>query len=248
MSRVELIYDRSCPNVPHARKALLEGFVLAGLRPSWTEWDRGSSESPGYVRRYGSPTILVDGRDVAATPASAGLDSCRLYDHGVKGLKGVPPVEEIASAFAKARTSRFEADSAGGVWRFAATLPGAGAGLIPVGLCPACWPAYVGVMGSLGLGFLLDPAYLSSIVVGLLGLALFALAFRARSRRGYGPLALGSASAGLVMIFKFVYVIDPLVYAGILGLVSASVWNARPRKKSGGTGFCPKCVPAATDH
>jgi|GEM_PF-5404340 len=34
MTRVELIYDTDCPNIGRARKALLEGFRSAGLRPS----------------------------------------------------------------------------------------------------------------------------------------------------------------------------------------------------------------------
>ena len=38
-----------------------------------------------------------------------------------------------------------------------------------------------------------------------------------------------------------VYVYDPLVYAGLFGLVRASVWNTRPRRRND-VGCCPKCV------
>ena len=83
MPRVELIYDKDCPNIQGARAALLQGFVEAGLQPSWTEWDRKSAESPPHVRQYGSPTILVDGRDVAGAEPADRSDACRVYDHGL---------------------------------------------------------------------------------------------------------------------------------------------------------------------
>jgi len=244
MPRVELIYDMNCPNVRHARKALLKGFSEAGLQPSWTEWDRKSPGSPGYVRQYGSPTILVDGRDVAGAQPVEGSDSCRIYDHRADGLKGVPPVSGIAFALGNAAGAPTPTRAAGrerGSWRFLASVPGIGAALLPVGVCPACWPAYAGILGSLGLGLLLESTYLLPVTIGFLGIALFALAFRARSRRGYGPLVLGIASACLVLAFKFAYVFNPLVYAGLFGLVAASMWNVWPRRKSE-IGSCPKCV------
>ena len=243
MPRVELIYDTDCPNVRHARKALLEGFSEVGLQPSWTEWDRKSPESPAYARRYGSPTILVNGRDVAGAEPTEGSDSCRIYDHGLGGVKGVPPVQAIASALGNGGRSTVgrAAGRGPGRWGFLASLPGVGAGLLPVGVCPACWPAYAGILGSLGLGFLLESAYLLPVTIGFFGLALFALAFRAKTRRGYGPFGLGTAAVGSVLLFKFAYAADPLVYAGLFGLVAASVWNAWPKRQRE-TGSCPKCV------
>jgi len=244
MLRVELIYDTDCPNVRQARKALHEGFTEAGIQPSWTEWDRNSSESPSHARKYGSPTILVNGRDVAGAKPGEGSRSCRIYDHGLGGLKGVPPVHAIASALGNGGTSTIgSAARRGRGWgRSLASLPGIGSALLPVGLCPACWPAYVGILSSLGLGFLLESAYLLPVTVGFFGIALFALAFRAKIRRGYGPLVLGTASVAFVLAFKFAYGIDLLVYAGLFGLVAASVWNAWP-KREGATGSCPGCAP-----
>ena len=105
MLRVELIYDTDCPNIRHAREALLRGFSEAGLRPSWTEWDRKSPDSPAYARRYGSPTVLVNGRDVTGVQPTEHSDSCRIYDHGPGDLRGAPPVNAIASALGNGRTS-----------------------------------------------------------------------------------------------------------------------------------------------
>ena len=207
------------------------------------EWDRKSPESPACVRRYGSPTILVDGRDVAGAEPVGASDACRVYEHLGEGLKRVPPAQLIASALRSAGRPtpiRAVARRRGG-WVFLAPVPGVGAALLPIGACPACWPAYASILGSLGLGFLLDSTHLLPITIGLLGLTLFALAFRARSHRGYRPLVLGIASVFCVLVFKFAYVLDPLLYAGLLGLVAASGWNAWPKRKTEG-GSCPECV------
>lgn len=246
MFRVELIYGMDCPNIEHARRALLEGFNEARYQPSWTEWDRKSPESPNYVRDYGSPTILVNGRDVMGAEPVAGTDSCRLYDQGAGKLSGLPPVQSIASALRVGGPSTCEGGSGPGWWRALASLPGVGAALLPVVGCPACWAAATGILGSLGVGVLLESTYLLPITIGFLSLALFALAFRARARRGYGPLMLGIASVGIVLAFKFVYAFNPVVYAGLFGLVAASVWNAWPISKPV-TGSCPRCVPQQPD-
>lgn len=242
MPRVELIYDSDCPNLPAAREALRRAFAEAGLRPEWTEWDRRSPASPPHTARYGSPTILVGGTDVGGESLAGGADTCRLYDHGAAGLRGVPPVALIVNALRSA-----SAPPAGrrrnrrGWWRSLAALPGTGAALLPVGLCPACWPAYAGLLGSLGLGFVLETAYLLRVTAVLLGLALLALGVRARARRGYRPLALGALSAAGILVFKFAYPSAPLVYAGLAGLVAASIWNAWPRPPKIAAP-CPRCV------
>jgi hypothetical protein len=62
------------------------------------EWDRASPDSPSHAAKYGSPTVLVDGRDVTGVEAVDGANACRVYDHGGRGLGGVPPVQRIVDA------------------------------------------------------------------------------------------------------------------------------------------------------
>jgi alkylmercury lyase len=94
---ITLVYDADCPNVPQARAALREAFERAGLQPRWIEYDRAAPGTPAPLLRYGSPTILVDGVDVAGEAGRAAGVSCRVYP-SERGLRGVPPVETIASA------------------------------------------------------------------------------------------------------------------------------------------------------
>ncbi len=84
----------------------------------------------------------------------------------------------------------------------------------------------------MGLAFLLQTVYLLPITVVALTLVLGALGFRARRRRGYGPLVLGLVAATLLLVGKFVAVVDMATYAGVALLIVASVWNSWPAKQA----------------
>ncbi len=101
---VELIYDLACPNVSQTRSNLLQALVASGGDRHWREWDRMAAGSPRYARRYGSPTILVDGLDIAAEAAGEGAACCRLYGGAGERRSGVPSVALILSALERRRT------------------------------------------------------------------------------------------------------------------------------------------------
>lgn len=223
---VELLYDDDCPNADATRVALREAFRPFGVAAEWTE---GSARQRGY----GSPTILIEGDDVAgAHPSSA--PSCRVYSDADGRFSGVPPVELISRALSTA--------GAGIGWRrIAAALPGFGAALLPALGCPACWPAYAAVATALGLGFLLDQTYLLPFTVVLLGLALVSFARRARDRHGYGPFTVGSVGAAMTLAGKFAFASDALWFFGLGFFVFAAVWNAWPHGRRA-AGSCAACA------
>ncbi|MGM0577373.1 MAG: hypothetical protein ACQEXJ_16735 [Myxococcota bacterium] len=99
MPEVELIYDGDCPNVEPARTRLMRALAQAGVEARWTEWRADDPASPERVRGCGSPTILVDGRDVVdAEGAGQGSRSCRVYRRPDGTLGGVPPIAAIVAA------------------------------------------------------------------------------------------------------------------------------------------------------
>lgn len=108
-------------------------------------------------------------------------------------------------------------------------LPGVGVSLLPKLACPLCWPAYAGVLTSIGLGFLISSAYLLPLTAGVLALALGAMAFGAKNRHGYGPFLLGLVASGGVLLGKFLSDSQPATYGAIGLLVVASLWNAWPQ-------------------
>lgn len=100
---VELIYFQGCPSVDAARDAIGAALVAEGLNGGWREWDRDSPETPKPLRRYGSPTVLVSGEDVA--PSDLEGSCCRVYA-GKAGLQKVPTVESIRAALRKASDAK----------------------------------------------------------------------------------------------------------------------------------------------
>jgi hypothetical protein len=108
-------------------------------------------------------------------------------------------------------------------------LPGVGVSLLPKLACPLCWPAYAGLLSSVGLGFLVSTRYLLPLTIGFLGIALGALAFGARNRHGYGPFVLGLIAAAGVLVAKFESNSKAVLYGSVGVLVAASLWNAWPR-------------------
>lgn len=235
MPTVELVYDGSCPNVAAARAQLLRAFVQVGLTPKWSEFLIGDPATPRHARGYGSPSVLVDGLDVSRAAPGAEA-SCRLYGMADGELSRVPAVSEIAAALARAISIPHTPDQGTG-WRSSlAVLPGVGVALLPKIACPACWPAYAGLLSSAGLGFLGEASWLLPLTAAFLCVAVGAL--RARVRRGYGPFGLGLVASAVVLVGKFALDSDAAMYAGIGLLVAASLWNTWPRAAAG----CPACA------
>ena len=237
MATVELLYFPDCPNVPAAREQLRRAFEAIGAPPKWNEIDVSSDAAPAHTRGYGSPSILVDGKDVTgATPG--GGSSCRIY--AGSDVRGVPPLDAIVVAL---RVSS-SAPSAGAASTLA-VVPGALLSVLPVVSCPSCWPAYAGILSSMGVPFLMDAAWLLPLTLAALALALGGLAFRARRRRGFGPLILGAVAAGAILLGKFVLGVNGPVYTGTVLLVGASLWNSWPKKQLAACDACGNAPEAA---
>lgn len=105
--RVELVYDRTCPNVEMARGAIREALAASSAPAEWTEWERGTDATPLPLRALGSPTILVNGRDVAGSDETAQPDanSCRVYLDECGCLCGAPTPKQIVKAIEAALTT-----------------------------------------------------------------------------------------------------------------------------------------------
>ncbi len=77
MSGIELVYFDGCPNVDAARANIRAALEAADLPPTWREWNQSDPSAPAYVKQYGSPTVLVDGRDVTGVEAGVAASACR---------------------------------------------------------------------------------------------------------------------------------------------------------------------------
>ncbi len=75
--RIELVYFDGCPNASRARDNLREAVEASGQDVTWSEWDLMEESTPADYRRFGSPTVLVDGEDVTGENVGTQAMACR---------------------------------------------------------------------------------------------------------------------------------------------------------------------------
>ncbi len=224
--KVQLLSFAGCPNAAAAREALRRNLLVTGLPPRFEEVDVTALETPKRFRAWGSPTILVDGRDVAGADPMG--PSCRLYDGGTDSVRGVPSDELIRAALEEARRRRPR------WWRSLAVLPGAAMALLPVAHCPACLGAYFAVLSALGLGFLVTDRVLVPLIGLFLVFGLGTVAWSTRSHRHLGPLAVTLLGSAGVVVGRLIWNIPTVLFSGVTLLIAAALWNLwfkRPRSE-----------------
>ena len=232
--KVELIYDSNCPNIERARAQLRTAFAHAGRTPQWREWDRGDINTPTYARAFGSPTILIDGKDAANSGHAVDASSCRVYRSADGKFSGVPALDDLVAAL-----KGLPLAAAPTRWRrLAAAVPALLLVLLPKLTCPACWPAYAALLGAVGINFIDYTPYLLPLSLFFSGVALAPVYVRARARGCYRLLALGLAGTAAMLIGKFAFDSQVAMYAGAALLLYAVVRSAlQPRVPA-----CAKCV------
>lgn len=91
--KIQLLYFVGCPHVDEARRALLSALAACAVTDAAVEeLDVEAPTTPPELRGWGSPTILIDGVDLAGERVPTGL-ACRLYPGGKPS--GVPPRQLI---------------------------------------------------------------------------------------------------------------------------------------------------------
>ncbi|MBC96556.1 MAG: hypothetical protein CME63_02330 [Halobacteriovoraceae bacterium] len=160
MLNVEFIFDKDCPNVKASRANLMKAFSNINLNARWKEWDRNSDVAPVYVKKHGSPTILINGVDIMGVEPESDANCCRLYEGS-----GIPSIELISSKLMEAANSFPSKKSK--VFDFlgiVSTGPVLGVAFLAKAACPLCYPAIADILSSVGLGFLFEGYYFNSVV------------------------------------------------------------------------------------
>lgn len=100
--RVEVLYVSECPSHPAAMKLVRDVLAAQGVATHIHEVLVRDEEMANELKFPGSPTIRINGKDVAGEPQTENFAlSCRLYP-GSKQI-GLPPAELIHRAVLEAR-------------------------------------------------------------------------------------------------------------------------------------------------
>jgi hypothetical protein len=99
--KVEIFYVADCPS-QSAAVALVKNVLAAeGVEAEITEVLVTDEQTAHELRFPGSPTIRINGRDVAEPPETGFALKCRLYPGSLR--IGLPPPELVRLAVAAAR-------------------------------------------------------------------------------------------------------------------------------------------------
>ncbi len=101
--KIEVLYVPGCPHHPAAVRKLSEVLASEGVAAEIRELAVTDSTMAEELRFYGSPTIRINGRDIAGEcqkPLSFAL-ACRLYPGAREA--GIPPADIIHRAVREAR-------------------------------------------------------------------------------------------------------------------------------------------------
>jgi len=104
--KVEVLYVAECPSHGAAVKLVREVLAAQGVEAEIQEVLVKDGEMASELRFSGSPTIRINGRDVAGEPEEARSSalSCRLYSGSKQA--GLPPPEMVQRAVLEARLGR----------------------------------------------------------------------------------------------------------------------------------------------
>lgn len=86
--RIDLVYFDGCPNAAIARENLNAAIKSVAPGLEWSEWDLMSESTPERFRQHGSPTVLINGRDVTGEGHLAVAMACR--------ADGAPSIQTIS--------------------------------------------------------------------------------------------------------------------------------------------------------
>jgi hypothetical protein len=102
--KVEVLYVADCPSHPPAVRLLRDVLAAEGIKAEVMEVLVADEQMASELKFRGSPTIRINGLDIAGESSDTGTFACRLYP-GSRQI-GVPPIEMVRRALAEARERR----------------------------------------------------------------------------------------------------------------------------------------------
>ena len=99
--KVEVLYVADCPSHAPAVRLLQEVLAAEGVQADVEEVLVADAQMASELEFLGSPTIRINGLDIAPTSVNCGTLACRLYPGSPQ--VGVPAMEMIRRAVVKAR-------------------------------------------------------------------------------------------------------------------------------------------------
>lgn len=102
-------------------------------------------------------------------------------------------------------------------------LPAILVSVLPLITCPLCWPLYTTILTAMGVGFIDSVLILLPLMSTLILLAVVGYWIKARKSKNYWPVGIGFVAGIAMIIGKFLFVSDWLLWVGMGGFILASL-------------------------
>ena len=102
--KVEVLYVTDCPAHPLAVRLLKDVLAAEGIKAEVIEVLVVDAQMASELKFRGSPTIRINGLDIAGGSSDTGTFACRLYPGAHQ--TGVPPIELVRCALTQSRERR----------------------------------------------------------------------------------------------------------------------------------------------
>jgi hypothetical protein len=100
--RITFLGTTSCPNTPALRANLRQAVAEIGMSGGFEDVDQDCLAEGDPLRRYPTPTILVNGHDLyGLEPSENDAPGCRVYRHGL------PKPDEIARVLTEYKLTHY---------------------------------------------------------------------------------------------------------------------------------------------
>ncbi|MEX2552679.1 MAG: MerC domain-containing protein [Actinomycetota bacterium] len=98
-------------------------------------------------------------------------------------------------------------------------------------LCCVGFGPVLAVLGAIGAGFLINDGILAPLLALFLALGAAGLYLSFRQHHWWPPLLLHLGSAVILFVFTFVLYIPVIVWLGMVGIVTAVVWDSLLKRR-----------------
>lgn len=228
MADIKFIYFEGCPEAKNLRAALL----LAGINDFKVIIQDTLPKGDPYLK-FSSPSILLEDELIYGIRTDGELASCTFDTINFVDEKS------LIERFRQLKNDPVKVN----VKRNYSSFLGAGLSTLLVLKCPACIPGAVAFLSAVGLGFIITPVVMKSVLVSLLFFTLAGLLFSyLKYHKNIYPFLLGLGFSVTLYLGRFHYygveINQYITYGAIVGLVGISLWDIRLKlvKK------CPACI------
>ncbi|MGE3608609.1 MAG: MerC domain-containing protein [Bacteriovoracaceae bacterium] len=226
MNEVTFIYFEGCPEAKNVRAALLNAGVFDF---KVVIQDQLLKDDP--LKKFSSPSVLKGKELIYGIRTDGEIASCT-FDY-------INFVDEtsLVKRFKELKDPKPQQTNRG-----LTSIVGSGLSTLMVLKCPACIPGVVAFLSAIGLGFIITPTVLKSVLVSMLLITLSGLLYSySRSHRIIYPLILGAISSIGLYIGRFYYfgsINLVITYGAVAGLIMTSLWDLKLKSQKS----CSACV------